>query len=176
MINLLPPQEKENIHNLLLRRQLHAFVFIIAIVFFGGAIFMLNTLVFLKIQSGELNQSINLETTTVEADRARSLEGDVKKLNLQLAKYQSFRESGTNLGAVLSRVSDLMPHTIALTSLNIETGSKKIILAGQAGQREDIVYMEDKIKKSEYFEKLDSPLTNYLQKNNPSFNFSFYFK
>ena len=142
----------------------------------GGAIFALNTLVFLKIKARELSQSINLEATTEEVEQARNLEGEVKKLNLGLSKYQSFRDESYNISMVLSRVSNITPASISLSALNVDAGSKKITLSGQAQTREDIVVMENKIKKSEYFENLDSPLTNYLQKNNPSFNFSFYFK
>lgn len=176
MINLLPPQEKNNIYNLLLKRQLHVFVFIITIIFFGGAIFVLNTLVFLKIQVGELGQSLNLESTTVEADSVKSLEDKAKDLNFKLAKYQSFRDGSAGLSTILVRVSDVVPLGVGLTALNVDTATRKVTMSGQAQTRDDIVSMENKIKKSEYFEKIESPLSNYLQKNNATFNLSFYFK
>ncbi len=176
MVNLLPPQEKDIVYKMLLKKQLHTFVFVIAIIFFGGAIFVLNTLVFLKIQLRELSQSINIEATTEEADQARSLEDEIKKLNLQLSKYQVFRDESVSMNDILMKVSSMVPSPVKLTGLNIDVMSKKIILSGQAATRDDIVYIENKIKKAEYFEKMDSPLTNYLQKNNPSFVLSFYFK
>ncbi|MDP3800290.1 MAG: hypothetical protein Q8Q90_02590 [bacterium] len=176
MINLLPPIEKDRVYSLLLKKQLHVFVLVIAIIFFGGAIFVLNTLVFLKIQLRELSQSINVEATTEEADQAKSLEDEIKKLNLYLSKYQTFKDESVGVNDIIMKVSNMVPSSTKLTSLNVDVTSKKIILSGQAATRDDIVYMENKIKKAEYFEKMDSPLTNYLQKNNPSFVLSFYFK
>ena len=91
----------------------------------GGAIFALNTLVFLKIKARELSQSINLEATTEEVEQARNLEGEVKKLNLGLSKYQSFRDESYNISMVLSRVSNITPASISLSALNVDAGSKK---------------------------------------------------
>ena len=73
------------------------------------------------------------------------MEGEVKKLNLGLSKYQSFRDESYNISMVLSRVSNITPASISLSALNVDAGSKNNFI-GQAQTREDIVVMENKIK------------------------------
>lgn len=176
MINLLPPTERERIYSFLFKKQLYVFAVVIAIIFFGGAIFVLNTLIFIKIQTKELKQNINSELSTKETVYTKDLEGEVKTLNLQLSKYKSFRDKSVSLGTILNEISNIIPPAVSLTVLNIDIDSKKITALGKAETRDSIVLMEDNIKKSKIFEKIDSPLTNYLQKNNAPFSFSFYLK
>lgn len=177
MINLLPPQEKEKLYGRLLKRQVRAFGFLAAIILFGGAVFVLNTWVFLKIQTKAISRNLNLETREPETVAARGLESQVKDLNLWLARYQNFRaESGVLMSDVLLKVQEIVPRGAALDALLVDSLEKKIILSGRASRREDVVVMENRLKKSEYFERVNSPISNYLEKTNASFNFSFYYK
>ncbi|MEK9174425.1 MAG: PilN domain-containing protein [Patescibacteria group bacterium] len=176
MINLLPLTEKEKIYQTLLRKQFQVFGVLLVLVVFGGVFFVLNTWVFLKIQTRELGRNLNIEMASPESETTLALENEVRELNVKLSKYQNFRAEEVAMVALLGGVSETIPAGIALKSLSLDTVVKRVTLAGEAKVRDDIVEMEKRLKKSDFFEKIESPIGNYLQKNNGSFNFSFYIK
>lgn len=176
MINLLPPAEKEKVYQMLLKKQFRVFGVLLVLAVFGGAFFVLNTLVFLKVQTSELGHSLNVESASADIESTAVLEDGIKDLNLKLSKYQAFRAEEVNTGLLLAKVGELVPAGIALNKLSLDAGTKKITISGLAQTRDDVIEMEKRLKKSTLFERVDSPIGNYLQKSNSTFNFSFYFK
>ena len=88
MINLLPGSEKERIYKNLLARQIRSLSVLAVTILVGSSIFILNTMVFLKVQSKELKQNLSVESLDAETRQADSLEETIKKLNVRLAKYR----------------------------------------------------------------------------------------
>lgn len=176
MINLLPPSEKDKVYALLLKKQFRVFGVLVVLAVFGGAFFVLNTLVFLKVQTSELGHSLNVESTSANMDSTAVLEDEIKDLNSKLSKYQAFRAEEINMGSVLAKIGELVPAGIALNKLSLDAGTKKIVVSGLAQTRDDVIVLEKNLKGSVFFERVDSPIGNYLQKSNSTFNFSFYFK
>ncbi len=176
MINLLPSAEKEKVQVGLLKRQLDHFGILILAVFLGGTIFIFNTFVFLKIQTKEIKNSLNIEGVNLDTKTAKALENDIRDLNQILARYQAFRQETKPALAVLYEVQKKIPLGIKITALSLDITTGKITLNGRAQNREDILSMEKQIKESKSFEKLESPLSNFLEKTNASFSFSFYVK
>ncbi len=176
MINLLPLEEKNKVYELLLKKQLRVLGVLIAIIVWGGAIFVLNTLIFIKIQSRAMSQSLKVESVSPETETAQTLEDEIKGLNLELARYQNFRADSLQLGEVLVKFGQLVPAGVSLKDLTVDLVSKKVAVSGTASTRGEVAELEEQLKKSNFFERVESPLTNYLQKTNPSFSFSFYLK
>lgn len=176
MINLLPPQEKEKVYQILLKKQFRVFGLLVILAVCGGVFFILNTLVFLKVQTSELGHSLNVETASPDMESTAVLEDEIKYLNLKLSKYQAFRAEEVSTISVLAKLGGLAPAGVALNKLSLDVGTKKIMIAGLAQTRDDIIEMEKRLKNSDLFERMDSPISNYLQKTNSIFNFSFYLK
>ena len=176
MINLLPPLAKGKLHQNLLTRQLNHLGFILAIIFLGGAVFIFNTFIFLKIQTSSLKQTLNVETINTDTQKAQALEGDTKNLNDLLLRSQGFRQSGQLSSEIFREIEKVIPAGAKLTAFSWEDAAGKIVLSGRAQTRDDVLALEKRLKDSLVFEKIESPLANFLEKNNVSFNFSFYFK
>ena len=176
MINLLPWPEKEKIYKALFKRQAYTFGLTVIIILAGGAILILNTLAFLKIQTRELAQVLQAEVGTSETHSAQAVEENVKNLNAQLAKYKNFRAESVSATLVFSKIEELAPSGASLTTMLVDMANRKVILAGQADTRDDVMLMESRLKQSDFFERLESPLSNFLEKNNSRFSFTFYIK
>lgn len=176
MINLLPPPEKEKVYGALFKRQVHTFGLTAAVILVGGAVLVLNTFAFLKIQIRELGQVLRAEVAAAETQSAQAIEESVKILNVQLSQYGNFRRESVSPALIFSKIEEVMPGGASLTALLVNAADKKIILAGRADTREDVIFLENNLKKSDFFERVDSPLSNFLEKANPSFSFTFYFK
>jgi Tfp pilus assembly protein PilN len=176
LINLLPIPEKEKINSELFKKQINTFGTFIALIFFGSAIFVMNTYAFLKIQTSELKQSLNLEEIKTETQEVKALEGGIKNLNARLSAYQKFRIERQPVINVFLKIKEVVPSGISLNAFLFDGDTKKIILSGVASSRDDVVLMESRLKNSDFFEGLESPLSNFLDKSNSKFNFTFYLK
>ncbi len=176
MINLLPISEREKVHSDLFKKQINTFGLFIALIFFGSSIFILNTYAFLKIQTRELKQSLNLEEVKTETQEVKTLEVEIKNLNARLSAYQKFRIEKQPALNVFLKIKDAVPPGANLNALLYDAGARKIILSGIASSRDDVVLMESRLKDSNFFENLESPLSNFLDKTNSKFNFTFYLK
>lgn len=174
MINLLPPLEKEKIHSALLKKQVNSLGMLVITVLVGSSIFILNTMVFLKIQARELRQSLSSESLSAEAQEARSLEDTIKNLNALAAKYGRFKSDGVSATDIFSNIEALTPPGAGLTAMSVDALEKKIALSGQAETRDDVVALENRLKNSPFFERVESPLSNYLDKRDADFSFTFY--
>ncbi|MEK7077943.1 MAG: PilN domain-containing protein [Patescibacteria group bacterium] len=176
MINLLPPLAKGKLHQNLLTRQLNHLGFILAIIFLGGAVFIFNTFIFLKIQTSSLKQTLNVETINADTQKVQDLEGETKNLNNLLLKNQGFRQGSQSSLEIFREIEKVIPAGAKLAAFSWEDVTEKIVLSGRAQTRDDVLAMEKRLKDSLVFEKIESPLANFLEKNNVSFNFVFYFK
>lgn len=176
MINLLPPEEREKVYSDLFKRQISIFGFILSFIFLGSAVFILNTYAFLKIQSRELKNSLSLEEIKSETKEVKVLEEEIKNLNSKLSLYEKFRLENISSLDVLSKIEDTIPLGVNLNSVVFEGDSNKIILTGVSNSRDDVIEMENRIKKSEFFQNLESPLSNFLDKSGSKFTFTFYIK
>lgn len=176
MINLLPQSEKDGVYNTLFKRQIHSFGLVLVVIIFGGSIFILNTFAFLKIQVSGLQNSLATETIRAETKTAQGVEDNVKNLNAELARYKNFRGGSAVITGVLNKLQAITPAGVSLTVLSLDVAAKKIIVSGRAVSRDDVIAMEANLKKSDFFEKVDSPLNNFLEKSDASFSFTFYFK
>lgn len=174
MINLLPKTEKEKLYNGLFKQQINSFGILITAVLLGGAIFIFNTYIFLAIQVNALKNSLNFEAIGQETKDAQSFETSVSQLNILLTKYQAFKNDNVPALNIFKTLEQITPPTAYLDALSFD--GAKIIMAGQAQSRDDVLLLESRLKKEPTFTKLESPLSNFLNKNNPKFSFTFYLK
>lgn len=176
MINLLPPAEKNKLFSHLFKKQISLFGWLCVVVLAGSAIFIINTLVFLEIQTRSLRQQLSKEGVDTETQQAQTLESDVKRLNNLLNRYQEFQGERISVVGVFAELQKIAPQGIKLDALSFDEATGKIIISGKARSRDDVLAIENGLKKSYLFERLESPLNNFLEKENANFSFVFYVK
>lgn len=174
MINLLPLPEKERVYKNLLTRQVRSLGVLVVTVLVGSSIFILNTMVFLKVQSKEFKQNLSAEGLDAGTYQAKSLEDTIKKLNVRLAKYREFRSDQVSWLDIFRNLQEVVPSGANLTAMSVDSKEGKVILSGQARSRDDVVLMEGRLKKSDFFERVESPISNFLEKQDARFSFTFY--
>ncbi|MBI4120349.1 MAG: PilN domain-containing protein [Parcubacteria group bacterium] len=176
MINLLPPTRKLVVYKDLLFRQIRLLIWLAVIIIAALAIFNLNSLIFLKIQAREVDRALSLENLNSETREAQELKQEVKGLNALLTRYSTLKSGQTGAVAALLELNKLVPSGVSLQVLSFDNASRRIIVSGVAASRGDIMVFESRLKESVLFEKLNSPLSNFLESANANFSFTFYFK
>lgn len=176
MINLLPPSEKDQLYRSLFKKQFNSFGLLVSVILLGGAIFVLNTYIFLRMQIRELDSSLGAAEVSSQIESAAGFEDSVRVIGGLIDKYQSFKTESVSFASVLAELERLMPLGASLEIFSFEAASRKVVISGQAGDREDVLALESRLKTSNAFTKLESPLSNFLEKNKPRFSFTFYLK
>src|SRR3989344_4777105 len=108
MINLLPQPEREKLHAHLFKKQINSFGLLVTVILLGGAIFILNTYVFLKIQTNELKSVLNFGTISREAEDVQKYEKDLQQLSGTLAKYQNFKANRISVTGILNNLEEII--------------------------------------------------------------------
>ena len=176
MINLLPPAEKEKLYQRLSARHINGLATVIVGILLGGAVFVFNTFIFLKIQTSSLKQTLNVEAVNIDTQQAQILEEKTKNLNNLILASQNFKQASKMPLVVFQEIEKIVPSGAQVTLVSWEDTAGKIVLSGKAQTRDDVLALEKHLKDSLFFEKIDSPLSNFLEKNNANFTFTFYFK
>lgn len=123
-----------------------------------------------------MEQSLSLTTGTNEAQEAEALERKADQLNHLAARYNNFRKNNISFSDVFLALQKIIPSGSRLEVFFLDGAARKVIISGLAQSRDDVLMFEERLKKSDVFEKLDSPLSNLLERVNVSFNFTFYVK
>lgn len=176
MINLLPQPEREKLYNSLFKKQINSFGLLLTVILLGGAIFILNTYIFLKIQTSELKSTLNFEAISAATQEAEQFENEMSRLGDMLTRYQSFKADQVSSQDVLSELQNIVPPGAQLKALSFDQAARKVIISGQAESRDDVLLLESRLERIKDFTKLESPLSNFLEKTKPNFSFTFYLK
>ena len=176
MINLLPASEKDQLYRSLFKKQFSYFSVLISVILAGGAILVLNTYIFLRMQIKELDDSLGAEEVSDQIESAAGFEDSVRVIRGLVGKYRSFETETVSFSDVLTELERITPLGASLEIFSFEAACRQGIISGQAGDREDVLALESRLKTSNIFAKLESPLSNFLEKDKPRFSFTFYLK
>jgi len=161
MINLLPPEEKEN----LLREESWNLVLILGTLFLIFLICLALILFSVKIFiSGQLEaQKILLlqEEKKFEESQIQSLEEKITVSNQTLSKLNSFYQSQTNLTEILEKISETLPPETYLTTLNLNLA--QISLSGFSPTREILLEFKKNLEKEQTFGEIYFPPSNWVK-------------
>jgi len=176
MINLLPPEQKEEI---LFRKRLNL-ILILGILCLSFLISLILVLFFAK------NYFLwNLETQKIfikEREREISLNKDleetIKESNLSFSKLNSFYKTNINLTQVLERISEILPSNTYLTSFKFspirgEEKAFQISLTGVCPNREILLLFKKKLEEEKSFSNVYFPPENWVQSTNVQFKVFF---
>lgn len=174
MINLLPPQQKEE----LLKEErwkLSLILGILVLIFFLFLILILSSIKFSisgKIQS----QKIILEMEEKEFKKAET-EGFREKIvsiNQNLSKLNSFYQEQTDLTEILEKISAILAPEMYLTNLSYQKEASKISLSGFAPNREVLFEFKKNLEKE--FKEVYFPPENWVKPRDIDFQATFRIK
>lgn len=171
MINLLPPEEKEN----LLREENWNLILILEILVLIFLICLALILFSVKISiSGQLEvQKILLlqEEKKFEESQIQSLEEKITTSNQSLSKLNSFYQSQTNLTEILEKISETLPPETYLTDLNLSLA--QISLSGFSPTREILLEFKKNLEEEQTFGEIYFPPSNWIKPTDIDFLVNF---
>lgn len=176
MINLLPPQQKEE---LLLRERLNLILILsILISSFLICLALILFLVKIPIERDLEVEKIYIQEKEREYSQSKSLEEKIKVLNLTLSQLKSFYQNQISLTEILEKISQAISPGIYLTNLNFSAIEEKeeigqISISGLSLTREDLLLFKKNLESEKDFFEIYFPPENWIHSRDIDFNISF---
>lgn len=170
MINLLPPQQKEE----LLEEEKLKLVLILGIVVLAFLISL--TLILLSIKtslSADLEiQKIYFEQRKkeLESPGIQELEEKIKNYNLTLSKLETFYQKQLDLTSILEEISQTLPEGTYLTTFNFNPQTSQISLTGFAPNREILLQFKENLEKTKGLKEINFPASNWIEPTDINFS------
>jgi hypothetical protein len=173
-LNLLPPREKEKIasRRALRKAVIFGFSSLFLVVIFLA--FLSSVWWYLLIQLRSAEDILKQFEANPQNTAFREFKKEVDEINRELKYIDQLQAETKNYPLYLEKLADLKKEGIKFKRLAV--GEDKIILDGYAPTREVLLSFKDVLAASPYFEKLETPLSNFLKQTEIDFSFSFQIK
>lgn len=171
-LNLLPPQEKEELKLEQLYRWLvfYCSSAILIILLFIALLTFIWFFIIIQLKS----YSTNLENTKTSF-QGQSIENQQKLIddfNYRLNKINRIQNNHKYYSTILVRLAEIIPSGIRIDALSIDEQGK-CTLTGYAQKRSQLLLFREALEKSSFFEKIDNPLSNLTKQIDINFSFKF---
>lgn len=170
-LNLLPPEEKENIRLDLLNQRIIIIggyliaAFLIFIVLLAVNLMIIN----FKISKSQNNFQNLQKKFAVEG--FKDVQNELKNINNKIKNIDQIQRNYPYYSTVIEKIIAIIPISAQIN--NISATGNHINLAGFAISRDSVVNIKDTLEKSSDFKNINYPLSNFLQAENINFSFSF---
>lgn len=175
-LNLLPPKEKEFLK--IKEREFFIITLSIRLCWFLLIIiaFLLFGIFFLKTNLSSLSKQITIQKKFLESKKEyKELENKAKKFNEFVIFLDKIQKDRLDYSKILLQLTEQMPSQVKLNSFSLDKQGQ-IFLRGNARERSDFLRFKENLEKSNLYKKIDSPLSNIVQKDNINFELSLILK
>ena len=163
MINLLPPQQKEELR----REEKWKLTLILGIIFLVFLLCFFLIMLSIKIYiSGELEFQKNLlgiEEKKFKTPEIQEFQKEITALDQNLFKLDSFYQEQPNLTKILEKISETLPSGAYLTRLSWQKETFQIELSGFAPLRESLFELKKNLEEEKDFENIYFPPANWVK-------------
>jgi len=178
MINLLPPDEKQN----LLKEEQWKVILILGtiilvfLVSFGLILIAIN--VSISAQVGIQKLTLSQTEKKFEDAEIQSLKTEITQANQSIMRLQSFYKQQESFIGFLGEISDLLPEGVYLNNISITPAAKtdgkfQVSLSGHAPLIENVIALDDNLKKDQKISQVSFPSDTWVKKENVDFNVTF---
>jgi Tfp pilus assembly protein PilN len=173
MINLLPPNQKEELKQeenfklaLIWGIIISAFLVSLALILFSIKISLLADL---DAQEFFIEQ----EEKKLESPEMQELKTEIKKYNLVLSKLETFYRSQPDLTSILAKISSAFPEETYLTSFSFDSRTSQVSLTGFSPNDEILLQFKENLEKTEGLKEIVFPDDTWLQDTDINFLVTF---
>ena len=147
-------------------------LFIFPVIVFISILMSISLILQVEI-SGKNSMFAILESQNKSHDlkRFESIFADTNKESLDINNLQNKHLHWSN---VLTLLAEIVPKDVYFS--DISTKNWQIFLVGKAREREALIGFQEMISKSECFEKVNVPLSNFVSKSDIEFQMDFFVK
>ncbi len=164
LLNLLPPGKKKALRQGLVLAFAMSMTLIVFLVFLTIAATIISVRVVLA------NNYAALKAPVTGEDDFSSSANSIKLINGYINRINGYVKRSTGWPERLIAISGLVPPGVVIQEMTFSGGT--LIIHGSAANREDMLTFIDRLEKQPYISKLDSPLSNLLQKKDVQFELS----
>lgn len=173
MINLLPPQQKEE----LFQEERFKLVLTLGIIILAFLVSL--TLILFSIKTS-LSADLEIQKMYFEqrekelkSPGIQELEGKIKNYNLTLSKLETFYQGQLDLTSILEKISKTLPEGTYLTNFNFNPQISQFSLTGFSPNRETLLQFKENLEKTEGLKEIYFPPANWLEPTDINFLVNF---
>lgn len=173
MINLLPPQYKEELR----QERNFRMILILTVTFLFFLISLILILFSVKFyiqsQADALEILISAEEKTIKKADATELNSKITEANKKIKNLLLFYEKQPNLVSLIEKIFQALPQGVNLTSLSWQKESGQVVLSGFSPSREILFELKSNLEATEEFTEVFFPPQNWIKPNNIDFQATF---
>ncbi len=178
MINLLPPEEKQN----LAADQQRKIIFILGLVvmIFFSALVLVLVSVNITVATQLKGENILLQNkeSALNQGQVQEIRKEITQANNKMSDLGNFYKNKVSMSGFLSRLSGIFPKEIYLKSISINplsSGPKdfQVIISGHATSIENVIDLNNKLKSETGFSQITFPQDTWFEKQDFDFDLTF---
>lgn len=173
-LNLIPQQDKKYYQTEITRRFIIFFsigIFIITIIFIG---LLLSGYFFLSLQLNPEIQRLETEKATEKFRKVEDFDNQIKETNKKISLILNIKNQATPISPLIEKILQVSSgNNSYLENIAIDRQTGNISIKGFSLTRDQVVKIEDGIKKENLFKDVVAPYSNLLKQRNINFSFDF---
>lgn len=173
-LNLIPQQDKKYYKMEITRRFVIFFgigTFILAVIFIG---LLLSGYFFLSLQLNPEIQRLETEKATEKFRKVEDFDNQIKETNKKIGLILNIKNQATPISPIIEKILQVSSGDDSyLENITIDRQTGNISIKGFSLTRNQVVKIEDSIKKEDLFKDVIAPYSNLLKQRNINFSFDF---
>jgi len=166
-LNLIPFTQKERLKRELVFLLIYGIAGILVIVIAFNSIMLTITRFILIDHFNKLKDDSSLVNISL-----LNLQSDIGETNKKIKNAEKIQSNFVKYSDVLPDFTNLVPEGIIINFLHIDSENNDFQINGTANNRDILVKFKDSLEAASFIENLESPLSNFLEKENITFRFS----
>ena len=173
MINLLPPQQKEELlteekFKLTLILGISVLIFLISLI-----LILFSIKIYIAGQSNYPMAIFSQEEKKFKESETKVFQEKLEFFNRELSKLNSFYQGQINLIEIFTKVSNTLPLGIYLTSFSFSADTSQISLAGFSPTRETLLEFKKNLEGEKSFSQVYFPPNVWIESTDINFSITF---
>ncbi|MFY9461911.1 MAG: hypothetical protein WAP51_01780 [Candidatus Sungiibacteriota bacterium] len=171
-LNLLPPQQKENLNYEIDRRmvQFLGLWFSVVVIIFG--VLILPAFFFISFQQSEAERAKSIEEGARQAARTTEAEEKILRINNLLDVIVAREGKKQDVSPFLKEVLSRSPAGVSIALITFTPAENRATVAGLAATRSGLLKFIDLLKGSPGIKAVTSPVSNIIQEEDINFSLS----
>lgn len=175
-INLLPPEEQQEIRLARINYQIQNFGSWLVLSIFVLLVFLVIARMFLISELEVVFQQVREAAHTLSDSEKTKIRAEVQGLNQDLKNANILQAANQSWSPILRELASILPADVTLDSLKITREEKKIEINGRAAKRDSVLQFRRNLIGSENFQNVNFPLMNIEKATDAPWKYRFYIK
>lgn len=166
-LNLLSPEKRQHLKNIVLFQFIRGILEVLLIIACAAGIILLGARTILENYFSDLTSTIVfIQSQHVKTNR------EVRDINAIINNLDSIQKDFKPITFLIPDIAVAVPTGVVLNTLQINPENKTITLSGEANTRDNLLRMEENIKKIGWIQSTDLPLSQLTKKDKIPFALS----